>query len=213
MPRLALGLAVLAVERVNPGPVGHAGLDLAVGLASGSAAQVRALAGAVAAPAGVAARRMARMPGARALAAPLGLARDRLSAVAAQARQQGAGTVNRSRAEALWFMRAALADSTAFAQREVIPPIVDGLVPHLVEQTMPRLIDGALPAIRAQIMPVIVDDLAADPKLRDLVTEQGRGLLGEAALELRESTASADDRVESAFRRLLRRPSVPAGGA
>jgi hypothetical protein len=37
------------------------------------------------------------------------------------------------------------------------------------------------------------------------MVEQGRGVVGEAAEHLRSTTASADDRVESAFRRLVRR--------
>jgi hypothetical protein len=216
VPRLALGLAVLATERVRPVPVVHGGLNLAVGVAEASTARARAFAGALAAPAGRAARRAVRVagavPGVELLATPVGRARERLATATEQARIRGAATVGRSRAEAVGFLRAAVTDGTGFAEREVVPGIVDGLVPHLVEQTLPRLIDGALPAIRAQVMPVVVDDMTTDPKVRDLVSEQGRGLIGEAAQELRENAASADDRVESAFQRLLGRSPRSAGG-
>jgi hypothetical protein len=216
VPRLALGLAVLATERVRPVPVVHSGLNLAVGVAEASTARARAFAGRVAAPARRAAGRAKRVagavPGAALLATPVERARERLVNATELARLRGAATVGRGRAEAVTFLRGALVDSTGFAQREVVPGIVDDLVPHLVEQTLPRLIDGALPAIRAQVLPVVVDDLTNDPKVRDLVAEQGRGLIGEAAQELRDNTATADDRIESAFNRLLRRPPRPAGG-
>ncbi len=41
------------------------------------------------------------------------------------------------------------------------------------------------------------------PELRDLIMEQSRTVIGDAADQLRTSTASADDRVESAFRRMF----------
>ena len=61
-----------------------------------------------------------------------------------------------------------------------------------------------MPEIRAKLLPAVIDDLADSPQLRDLMLEQGRGVVGDAAQHLRSTTASADDRVESAFRKLVK---------
>jgi hypothetical protein len=206
---LALGLAVLAAEQVRGTPVGD-GVYLAVGAAGESADRARAVAGAVLSPARKVARRAGRMvdglPGRGMLKGPLGAARERMSQAAQQARLRGATAVGTGRADAVGFLNESVDGGLGWAQREVVPQVVDGLVPHLVSKTLPQIIEGALPEIRVRILPVVVDDLATDPKIRDLVTEQGRGMLGEAATELRSTTASADDRLESAFLRLLHRP-------
>ena len=81
-------------------------------------------------------------------------------------------------------------------------------MPHLVHEVMPRLIDGAMPEIRTRVLPVVIEDLTKDPRVRDLVVAQGGGVVGEAAQQLRSTTATADDRSSPAFRRLVRlRPS------
>jgi len=213
--RLVLGLAVVVAEQVTQRPVG-AGVEVAVGAARRGADRARGLALAVSAPAGRAVGRASRafavLPGAARVTQPVTMARERLGAAARDTRRYGAATIGAGRAEAVTFLIESMDGGMAFAQREVVPPIVDGLVPHLVEKTLPRLIDGALPEIRLRILPVVVDDLTTDPKIRDLVAEQGRGMLGDAAHELRGSAASADERIESAFLRLLRRPPrTPAG--
>src|SRR4029077_1059221 len=101
-------------------------------------------------------------------------------------------------------VQATVNDAIAWAQAQAIPQIVDGLVPHLVDSVVPRIIDGALPEIRAQVLPVVIEDLTTDPRVRELALEQGKGVVGEAADHLRSTTANADDRVESGFRRLVR---------
>ena len=55
--------------------------------------------------------------------------------------------------------------------------------------------------------PAVIDDLTHSPQVRELMLEQGRGVVGEAAQHLRSSTAAADDKLESAFRRLVRAPA------
>jgi hypothetical protein len=60
-----------------------------------------------------------------------------------------------------------------------------------------------MPEIRDHVLPVIIDDLAHDPRVRDLVLEQSKGSMGEAAHNVRSATAQADDRIEHAFRRLV----------
>jgi hypothetical protein len=208
--RLALGLAALAADRVNAGRPGRNGLALGVGVAQQSATAARRVVGAVTAPGTRIARRASRaaaaLPGAGLVTGPLERARARLALATDEARHRGSATVGLGRSEAQAFLRRSVADGVDWAQREVVPPIVDGLVPHLVSKTLPRLIDGAMPEIRLRVLPVVVDDLTTDPKIRGLVAEQGRGMIGDAAHELRDSSANADDRVESAFLRLLRRP-------
>jgi hypothetical protein len=140
-----------------------------------------------------------------------------------EARSRGQAAVAESRADASAFVEAAVADGLAWAQAQVIPQIVDGLVPHMVDSVVPRIIEGAMPDIRARVLPMIIDDLTNDPKVRDLALEQGRGAVGEAAEHLRSTTASADDRVEAAFHRLVRggsgaaddarEPAPPAGNS
>jgi hypothetical protein len=127
----------------------------------------------------------------------------------AEARDRGAAAVAESRADATAFVQTTVNDAIAWAQAQAIPQIVDGLVPHMVDSVVPRIIDGAMPEIRSRVLPVVIEDLTTDPRVRDLAVEQGRGAVGEAAEHLRNTTASADDRVESAFQRLVRRPDQP----
>jgi hypothetical protein len=53
------------------------------------------------------------------------------------------------------------------------------------------------------VLPVVIDDLTSDPRVRNLVVEQSRGVLGDAAAQVRTGTAEADDRVEAAVRRIF----------
>jgi hypothetical protein len=113
------------------------------------------------------------------------------------------------RSDASAFIQTNVADAIGWAQAKAVPQIVDGLVPHLVDEVVPRLIEGAMPEIRNRVLPIVIEDLTSDPQVRELVVEQGRGVVGEAAQQLRASTASADERLESAFRRLVRSPTAP----
>lgn len=85
----------------------------------------------------------------------------------------------------------------------VVPRIIDGLSPYLVETVIPRILDGAMPQIREKVLPMVIHDLTQSPELRDLITEQSRDVVADAATDLREGTAAADDRLESGFRRLF----------
>lgn len=57
--------------------------------------------------------------------------------------------------------------------------------------------------VRGELLPVVIDDLVADPKVRELVVEQAHGVLADAAREVRQRSVSADARVEMGFRRLF----------
>ena len=187
--RVALGLAALAAERVQAGtPNNTEVLATAVGLIEEARQAVRDTARRVGAsrvgrPLWGAARRVPDLPGAAAIRSPLQNARARASQTAAAARARGRGAVVAGRAEAAAFVRSNVDEAVGWL--------------------MPRVIDKALPEIRTRILPVVVEDLAADPRVRDLLLEQSRDVLGEAAGGLRGHTATADDRVESAFRRMI----------
>ncbi len=207
--RMMLGLAVLAAERLRPGPPGDAFLA-GVGLLQQGATGARLLAlRAMSPPVRIASRAAgwaAFLPGAEASRRTLSRSRDRVGRAVLDARRIGAATVAAGRADATEFVQQTVSDGLAWAQARAVPQIVDGLVPHLVDEVVPRIIDGALPEIRDRVLPVVIEDLTTDPQVRDLVREQGMGVVGEAAQHLRTTTSSADDRVESAFRRLVRSP-------
>ena len=151
--------------------------------------------------------RAALIPGADRPLRTLSRSRARFTQVVDRARRRGEATVAAGRAEAEVFVRTSVAETLSWAQAQAVPQIVDGLVPHLVDQVVPRILEGTLPEIRARVLPAVIDDLADSPKVRELVLEQGRGVVGEAALNLRTTAATADDQVESAFRRLVRAPT------
>jgi hypothetical protein len=90
-------------------------------------------------------------------------------------------------------------------QINVMPQVIDGLVPHLISDVMPRLIDGALPEIKARVIPVLIDDLANDPQVRELILAQSRGVLGQVTEQVRAGTTRADDRFEAAAHRAFGR--------
>jgi hypothetical protein len=208
-------MAVLAAERLRAGQPGdNRALATGVGLMQQGAVE-----------AGMLARRFMRrprrfadraadwaadwastLPGAEASRRSLARSREVIDRVVAEARKRGEQTVSAGRADAAAFVQGTVTDGLAWAQSQAVPQIVDGLVPHLVDEVVPRLIDGALPEIRTRVLPVVIEDLTNDPRVRNLVLEQGRGAVGEATNNLRSTSASADDRVESAFRRLVRSP-------
>jgi hypothetical protein len=190
-------MAVLAGERFGVRAPYRGGIATALGLLrQGSTAARRA--------ADRASARVTRAGRGLGAAVPQGLlrrTRDRL----VEAEQAGRSTVASSRAGAVLFLRAAVDDGVSWAQVRVVPKIVDGLVPHLVAEVVPRIIEGAMPEIRGRVLPIVIDDLTGDPRVRDFVVEQSRGAIGEATNRMRAGTATADDRVEAAFRRFVGR--------
>jgi hypothetical protein len=103
--------------------------------------------------------------------------------VTAGPRRQGQAIVDGSRMVALRFARDAVDEGLAWIA--------------------PRLIDATIPLLRAEVLPVVIKDLTDDPLLRTLVLEQSRGVVSQAADQLRNATAHADDRVENLFRGLI----------
>jgi hypothetical protein len=209
--RMVLGMASLAAERLR----GHAPSDAfvtSVGLFQETAHGIRDFGRRVMEPASRIAAdtvdravdRAALLPGAAMPARSLARSRATLARMVAKARTRGQATVAAGRKDAEAFVKTSVAETLNWAQAQAVPQIVDGLVPHLVDEVVPRILEGALPEIRAKLLPAVIDDLAESPQLRDLMMEQGRSVVGDAALHLRTTTATADDRVESAFRRLMR---------
>jgi hypothetical protein len=191
--RLALGLTALADERVRPSRGPGETLALTVGLVGRAADGTLALARRVSArplrTAGRGAAGALRLPGLRRLRGPADVTRARVNDAAAQARERGLATVAAGRREAVAFIQSTVDDVLLWAQAQAVPRIVDGLVPHLVDDVVPKIIDGVLPEIRARVLPVVIEDLATEPRIRELITEQSRTAVGEAAQQLRASSA------------------------
>jgi len=206
LTRLALGALVLAAERLGVGDRARTGLATATGVTGEAVAGARDVAGAARARAariavtGATTTARALPP---AFTDPLVRGRAAVRARIARARRKGGATLDAGRAEALALVRSSVDDGVAWAQVNVVPRVVDGLVPHLVDYVVPRIIDGVMPRIRYRVLPVVIEDLTADPRVRELVVEQGRGVIGDTAEQVRTGTAEADDRLETAFRRVF----------
>jgi hypothetical protein len=127
--------------------------------------------------------------------------RRRLGRIVSDAKKRGEASVAAGRADASAFVQASVKDGIAWARAQVVPQIIDAMLPYFLENVIPRVIDGVMPEIRSRVLPGVIDDLTRDPRLRDLVLEQSKGAVGEATQHLRATTANADDRVERAFRR------------
>jgi hypothetical protein len=214
--RLALGVAILAGDRLRVG-IPNDTFVVGVGLAQQTMAEMRGLARRALKPAGRAvdwATKQASMAAQQSNAGLFARTRSRVGQLVVEARNVGRATIAAGRQDATAFVRASVAEGMAWAETQAVPRIVDSLVPHLVESVVPRIIDGVMPEIRSSVLPAVVEDLANDPKLRDLVAEQSRGAIEDAAHTVRSATAHADDRVENAFRRLVggggQKPEPPA---
>jgi hypothetical protein len=129
--------------------------------------------------------------------------REQVAAASLRATARGRASVAAGRADAVVFVQRAVDDGLRWAEARAVPRMDGALEPHLVAEVVPKLIDRALPQVRDRVLPIVIEDLTTDEAVRDLVVEQGRGVLGETAEQLRSSTAEADDRVESAIRRLF----------
>jgi hypothetical protein len=210
LPTTGLGLAVLLVERLG-GAAAHPAFQTSVGLAVLGTERARRLVDRAVdrARPGPTARgwldRAGRLPGAALVRRPLDRARTRVGAVTDAARVRGAQTMESARRQALQVIGSNTDDALSWAEEQAAPRLIDGVLPRLTVEVVPRVITSVVPQIRTEVLPVIMSDLAADPGVRDLVMEQSRGVLDDAANQVREGTAAADDRVESLARRLFRR--------
>lgn len=183
-PRLAFGTAVLARERL----FGRVNAESPTAIVLGLAAQGRERA----------ARFVSRIkrPDFKA---------PSLKKVLHDAGARGAIAMSRSRRDAESALREVMDGSVDWAERRVVPKVVEDMLPYVVNTLVPKVIDGVMPQVREKVLPVLVDDLSRDPKVRKMIADQSQSVVSEAAIELRETSADADDRIESAFRKLLRR--------
>jgi hypothetical protein len=182
---MAFGTAVLARERI----FGRATADTPIAIALGLAAQGRE----------GAARMLARVRLRPALKAPS------LREALHNAGARGAIAMSRGRRDAESALRGVVDGSVDWAEKNVMPRVVEPMLPYVVNTLVPKVIDGVMPQVREKVLPVIIDDLSHDPKVRKLITDQSQSAVGEAAGELRETSEQADDRVEAAFHRMMRR--------
>lgn len=102
------------------------------------------------------------------------------------------------------LVRKAAAKPLTWAESVAIPKVIEDLMPYLIASVVPRIIDGMMPYLREKLLPMVIEDLTNSREFRELITEQSRDVVADAALDLRDSAASADDRVEAGFRRLFR---------
>lgn len=184
-PRLAFGTAVLARERL----FGRVTAETPIAIALGLAAQGR----------DGAARMLADVR------RKTGIKTPSLREALHNAGARGAIAMSRSRRDAESALRGVMNSSVEWAEKRVVPKVVDDMMPYVVNTVVPQVIDGAMPQVREKVIPVIIDDLSRDPKVRKLITDQSQSVVGEAANELRETSEAADDRVEAAFNRMMRR--------
>jgi hypothetical protein len=102
------------------------------------------------------------------------------------------------------LVRTAAAKPLTWAETVLVQKIIDDLTPYLIESVVPRVIDGIMPYLRERFLPMVIDDLTKSREFRELITEQSRDVVADAAVDLRDSAAVADDRIEAGFRRLFR---------
>ncbi|WP_027343500.1 hypothetical protein [Hamadaea tsunoensis] len=119
------------------------------------------------------------------------------------ARDTAVQNLYRRRDAGLSKLRSTAEAQLTWVETTIVPRVVDDLMPYLTSSVLPRMIDAALPQIREKVVPIVIADLAESEELRELITEQSRDVVADAASDLRDSTAAADDRLETGFRRIF----------
>jgi hypothetical protein len=125
------------------------------------------------------------------------------------ARGRGHDLLAGSREETDAWLHDVMQRSLAWAGHAIVPPVMDNATPYVTREFVPKVIEAVMPQIRATVVPAIIEDLTTDPRVRVMIAEQSHGAVAAAADELRKVTSTADDQVESAFRRTFHRHSTP----
>ena len=99
----------------------------------------------------------------------------------------------------------AVDSATAWTEQQIVRRVAESMKPYLIHDLVPEVIDGVMPKIRSDVVPVVIEDLASDDRIRAMIAQQSRGMLTWSVTEVRRASAEADDRVETAARRLLGR--------
>jgi hypothetical protein len=139
--------------------------------------------------------------------------RTKVRAAVDEADRRGRETVGERQADASGLVDSTVSGTIDWVQVNVLPQIVDGLMPYLISEVMPKLIDGAIPEIQSRVIPVIIDDMTNDPRIRELILAQSRGVLGQVTEQVRTGTSRADDRFEAAAHRVFSRGEKGANDA
>lgn len=212
---IGLGLLALAWQKLAAGWPDDR-LNLAVGMIVVGGSRSREVAARVVGPpvrlTGWCAAQAGKLPGANLVREPLSRGRRQLNDALGRVRSRGALVVTTSRDQAQRYLQANLDTALAWVEADIAPKMIDGLVPYLQAKVLPPLIAGSVPQIRADVVPVIIGDLTVDPRVRDLIVDQSRGVLTGATQEVRTTTEIADDRLESAVQRIFGRRPAPEGG-
>ena len=103
--------------------------------------------------------------------------------------------------------------SARWLDREVVRRVAASMTPYLVDELVPTVIEGVLPLIRSRVVPLVVADLAEDEQIREMIAQQSRGMAAWTVGEVRKVSTAADERVELAARRMLRRRRPTDAGA
>jgi len=119
--------------------------------------------------------------------------------------RESAGRAERTANDASARLGRAADAAAGWTERHLVRRVARSMTPYLIGELAPEVIDGVLPKIRSDVVPVVIDDLAADTQIRAMVAEQSKGMLTWSVTEVRRASADADDRVETALRRLLGR--------
>jgi hypothetical protein len=184
--RLPLGLTVLLAERVRAdlGVRDGQALGVAAAYAVGLADAALSVSGQIARSAADVAQRPARAA---------------IDAVQAVLRQPMVARTTRP-ARGLTSAIASSAASTVARGRAVASVARAEAVEFLAIESA-----SGLAWARGEVLPAVIDDLVADPKVRDLVVEQTQGALTDVAREMRRRSARADTRLEAGVRRIFTR--------
>ena len=94
-------------------------------------------------------------------------------------------------------------------QRVLDNPSMERLVVRVIDS---RLVDAAVARLlEGEDLWLVVDEVARSPAVTDAISHQGIGFAEQVAGAVRERSVRADDRIERAARRLLRRqePTAP----
>jgi hypothetical protein len=140
---------------------------------------------------------------------PVDKMRSAVNDAMTHARTRGQGAIASSKADASDWLQSTAGAPRKWAETKAIPQVMDDMTPYMAEEFMPKMIDAMMPHIRETVVPALIDDLTVDPRIRKMITEQSHGAVSAAADELRQVTASADDQVESAFKRTFTRHHTP----
>ncbi len=140
---------------------------------------------------------------------PVDKVRNAVSDAVTHARARGQDAIASSKADASQWLSSTASAPKKWAETKAIPQVMDDMTPYMTDEFMPKMIDAMMPHIRETVVPAVIDDLTTDPRVRKMIAEQSHGAVSAAADELRQVTASADDQVESAFRRTFTRHQTP----